>query len=62
MDDVCPPSTVFAAYNAYGTGAPASPQAVPAKTIEIYRFNNHKGGQEHHWASQLRYVAGVLAR
>jgi cephalosporin-C deacetylase len=61
MDDVCPPSTVFAAYNAYGTGAPASPQAVPAKAIEVYRFNNHEGGQEHHWVSQLRYVAALLS-
>jgi cephalosporin-C deacetylase len=61
MDDVCPPSTVFAAYNAYGTGAPAAPQAAPGKSIEIYRFNNHEGGQEHHWVSQLRYVAEILA-
>ncbi|WP_427017516.1 acetylxylan esterase [Pseudarthrobacter sp. P1] len=61
MDDVCPPSTVFAAYNAYGAGA-AVPQAVPAKEIEVYRFNNHEGGQEHHWVRQLRYVADVLAR
>lgn len=61
MDDVCPPSTVFAAYNAYGTGAPASPQTVPVKAIEVYRFNNHEGGQEHHWVSQLRYVAALLA-
>jgi cephalosporin-C deacetylase len=61
MDDVCPPSTVFAAYNSYGTGAPASPQAVPAKAIEVYRFNNHEGGQEHHWVSQLRYVAALLS-
>ncbi|GAA2136280.1 acetylxylan esterase [Arthrobacter humicola] len=75
MDDVCPPSTVFAAYNAYGTGAPAGPgarlgeaagaaaaRAVPAKAIEVYRFNNHEGGQEHHWVSQLRYVAELLGR
>jgi cephalosporin-C deacetylase len=61
MDDVCPPSTVFAAYNAYGAGAAAAPQAVPAKAIEVYRFNNHEGGQEHHWVSQLRYVADLLA-
>ena len=61
MDDVCPPSTVFAAFNAYGAGA-AAPQAVPAKAIEVYRFNNHEGGQEHHWVSQLRYVAELLRR
>lgn len=34
MDDVCPPSTVYAAYNAY-----AGP-----KQIESYSFNNHEGG------------------
>ena len=59
MDDVCPPSTVFASYNAYGdrnwrggdrTGAGA------AKDIEVYRFNNHEGGQEHHWIRQLQYL------
>lgn len=61
MDDICPPSTVFAAYNAYGTGVEGSPQAPPPKAIEVYRFNNHEGGQEHHWVSQLRYVAALLA-
>jgi cephalosporin-C deacetylase len=34
MDDVCPPSTVYGAYNAY-----AGPKA-----IESYTFNNHEGG------------------
>lgn len=61
MDDVCPPSTVFAAYNSYGTGAPGELQTLPAKDIEVYRFNNHEGGQEHHWVSQLHYVAALLA-
>ncbi|WP_026554618.1 acetylxylan esterase [Arthrobacter sp. 35W] len=61
MDDVCPPSTVFAAYNAYGTGAPSSPRTAPAKDMAVYRFNNHEGGQEHHWVRQLEYVAELLA-
>ncbi len=34
MDDVCPPSTVYAAYNAWAG----------QKTIETYSFNNHEGG------------------
>jgi len=34
MDDVCPPSTVYGAFNAW-----AGP-----KTIESYSFNNHEGG------------------
>ncbi|RUW95106.1 acetylxylan esterase, partial [Mesorhizobium sp. M2A.F.Ca.ET.037.01.1.1] len=35
MDEVCPPSTVYGAFNAY-TGE---------KTIVEYEFNNHEGGQ-----------------
>ncbi|WP_257955964.1 acetylxylan esterase [Nocardioides sp. B-3] len=34
MDDVCPPSTVYAAYNHY-----AGP-----KEIEVYTYNEHEGG------------------
>jgi cephalosporin-C deacetylase len=50
MDDVCPPSTVFASFNAYGA----------TKEIEVYRFNNHEGGQEHHWIKQLQYLRKLL--
>lgn len=35
MDDICPPSTVFAAYNHY-----AGP-----KDIRMYTYNRHEGGQ-----------------
>ncbi|WP_255771325.1 acetylxylan esterase [Pseudarthrobacter sulfonivorans] len=59
MDDVCPPSTVFGSFNAYGTAAgPAGAGA--AKEIEVYRFNNHEGGQEHHWIRQLQYLRKLL--
>ena len=34
MDDTCPPSTVFAAYNHYAA----------QKDIRVYRYNNHEGG------------------
>ena len=34
MDDTCPPSTVYAAYNHY----------VGAKEMAVYRYNNHEGG------------------
>ncbi|KRE72204.1 acetylxylan esterase [Arthrobacter sp. Soil762] len=54
MDDVCPPSTVFASFNAYGGGSAAP------KEIEVYRFNNHEGGQEHHWIRQLQYLRELL--
>lgn len=57
MDDVCPASTVYGSFNAYGAAAPAK----PAKEMEFYRFNNHEGGQEHQWLRQLHYVADLLA-
>lgn len=47
MDDVCPPSTVYAAYNAYGGD----------KTIIEYEFNNHEGGQEHQELRGLTWLA-----
>lgn len=50
MDTICPPSTVYAAYNAYGG----------AKEIRSYPFNDHEGGAEYHEAEQLRWLAGVL--
>jgi cephalosporin-C deacetylase len=56
-DDICPPSTVFASFNAYGTGAGSG---APAKDIEVYRFNNHEGGQEHQWNRQLEYLRKLL--
>ncbi len=55
MDDICPPSTVYAAYNAY-----AGP-----KEIEIYEFNNHEGGAAYQRLRQvafLRQLFGVEAR
>lgn len=46
MDDICPPSTVFAAYNAYaGT-----------KDIRIYEFNYHDGGGAHHLLEKLSFL------
>jgi cephalosporin-C deacetylase len=48
MDDICPPSTVYAAYNHY-----AGP-----KEIEIYEFNNHEGGATY---QRLRQVAFLNA-
>jgi cephalosporin-C deacetylase len=54
MDDVCPPSTVFASFNAYGG------DSATHKEIEVYRFNNHEGGQEHHWIRQLLFLRRIL--
>ncbi len=49
MDDICPPSTVFAAYNYY-----AGP-----KQIEIYPYNQHEGGESDHDAGQLAFLAAL---
>ncbi len=46
MDVICPPSTVFAAYNHY-----AGP-----KDIRIYEYNNHEGGQSFHTLEKIRYL------
>ncbi|MFF3262283.1 acetylxylan esterase [Streptomyces sp. NPDC002932] len=46
MDAVCPPSTVFAAYNHW-----AGP-----KQIEVYPWNGHEGGGSPHRAVQLRML------
>ncbi|MEV8455960.1 acetylxylan esterase [Streptomyces sp. NPDC052095] len=50
MDQVCPPSTVFAAHNAY-----AGP-----KGMEVYSFNGHEGGDMFHDAVKVRWVREVL--
>ena len=54
MDRTCPPSTVFAAYHAYGGSGPVE------KSIEVYEFNDHEGGEAHHQAKQLAWLAEVL--
>ena len=46
MDEICPPSTVYAAYNAYGG----------PKEIREYPFNNHEGGQGFHDRAKLRWL------
>lgn len=47
MDAICPPSTVFAAFNRWGG---------PAR-IEEYAFNNHEGGQGYQWERQTEFLA-----
>jgi cephalosporin-C deacetylase len=50
MDEICPPSTVFAAYHAYGG----------PKTITIYPFNDHEGGEAHQQREQLAWLRSRL--
>ncbi|HEX6868698.1 MAG TPA: acetylxylan esterase, partial [Candidatus Limnocylindrales bacterium] len=46
MDEICPPSTVYAAYNAYGG----------PKEIREYPFNDHEGGQGFHEVEKIRWL------
>jgi cephalosporin-C deacetylase len=50
MDERCPPSTVYAAYNAYGG----------PKEISVYPYNDHEGGGAFHEAKQLRWLREKL--
>jgi cephalosporin-C deacetylase len=51
MDTICPPSTVYAAYNRYGA----------EHTIREYAFNDHEGGQGFHDVVKLKWFAERLA-
>jgi cephalosporin-C deacetylase len=51
MDDICPPSTVYAAYHAYGG----------PKEIRVYPFNDHEGGQMFQEAAALHWAAPYLS-
>lgn len=46
MDDICPPSTVFAAYNHW----------VGAKDIRIWPYNQHEGGEETQLWEQVKFL------
>lgn len=46
MDTICPPSTVFAAYN----------QVLGEKDIRVYRFNGHEGGMATHQRVKLDWL------
>jgi len=50
MDVTCPPSTVYAAYHAYG-GAP--------KEIAVYEYNDHEGGEGFQQVRQRAWLASL---
>ena len=54
-DVICPPSTVFAAYNLYGSASGTDPE----RDIVVYPFNNHEGGGP---AQQRRQLDWLRAR
>ena len=51
MDFVCPPSTVFAAYNHWQG----------PKEITVWPWNGHEGGSGYQCEEQLRYLAKLFA-
>lgn len=51
MDQTCPPSTVFAAFHAYGG----------PKEIEIYEYNDHEGGAAFQQQRQLAWLEEALS-
>mgnify|MGYP001224383056 CR=1 FL=1 len=55
-DDICPPSTVFAAYNHYAGLAPQRPRT----DIEVYEFNRHEGGGAFQLDRQLRWLREIV--
>ncbi|TFV66171.1 UNVERIFIED_ORG: acetylxylan esterase [Bacillus sp. AZ43] len=50
MDQTCPPSTVFAAYHAYGG----------PKEIAVYPYSDHEGGEAHQQRHQLGWLRSRL--
>lgn len=51
-DTVCPPSTVFAAFNAYGEYSSVDIE----RRIEVYPFNHHEGGDAVNSRRQLQWL------
>ena len=49
MDEICPPSTIFAAYNHY----------TAEKQMEVYTYNHHEGGGPYHDIAQLRFLQAL---
>ena len=49
MDEICPPSTVYAAYN-YWAGE---------KDIRIYTYNGHEGGASHQTVEKLKFLKNI---
>ena len=49
MDRVCPPSTVYAAFNNYAG----------AKSIDVYEFNDHEGGGITQTLKQMQFLSSL---
>lgn len=51
MDTVCPPSTVYAAFNRHTSST---------KQIEVYTHNGHEGGQAFQFPKQARFLSALV--
>ncbi|PZU44523.1 MAG: acetylxylan esterase [Microbacterium sp.] len=51
MDDICPPSTIYAAYNRYAGSS----------EITVYPYNAHEGGLGYQWLTQHAFLTGILS-
>ena len=49
MDKICPPSTVYAAYNHWAG----------EKDIKVYPYNGHEGGQSFQMVEKLKFLKGI---
>lgn len=49
MDEICPPSTVFAAYNYYAG----------LKEIKIWPYNHHEGGESYQTLEKLKFLTAL---
>jgi cephalosporin-C deacetylase len=63
-DNICPSSTVFAAYNQYGTdrrdaaGSGPATSPAPERVMQVYPFNHHEGGDAVQVRKQLQWLSG----
>jgi cephalosporin-C deacetylase len=49
MDDICPPSTVYAAYNHYAG----------SKRIHVWPYNNHEGGENFQMLEKVKHLQAL---
>ena len=49
MDQVCPPSTVYAAYNHWAG----------EKEIKVYRYNGHEGGDRYQTVEKVKFLKSI---
>ena len=58
FDEVCPPSTTFAAFNWYG----AKSKKATRKEITVYPFNGHEGGSGHQGKLQWEFLRTLFSK